>query len=701
MKQRCRSLATIATVLSSAVVSLVPQTSFAARITLKTPERTSFSRGVGHVWPDSAKELVGTAYGPSTSRVWFTTNSGIVTEVYYPRIDRPQVADLQVLFSNLGEGKPTFLEEKRDFTLTHKTGANTPRAVIRGSYEKNGISIRFTKEVIVDPASPVLRVRYTFDSIPAEARVHILQKPTADGDGARDVARVAETDKGPVLVAWDDEARSPNYQVFAVNSPTESLSVGSVGADDGWQQLNRFGRIAYESDSVGPSNIALTATVKARRELDILVGFGGSVDDAYDALSRSRESTFDTVRLAFDAGWNGYYSSLEASAPWLAKLPAEIKKDTLWSASVVKVHEDKANPGAIVASLSVPDLPAGQGAGDGKGTGGYRLVWARDLFKSAAGLMRLGDLKTVTDTLRFMSRQEMPDGRIAQNTYVDGKPYWVAQQMDQEAYPLILAALLKEKGVQIDSGMQAFLDRRAAIVANSNGYTAQERWEEEGGFSPNTLAVMAAAMQLSGRPDKAAKFLSVALEKSVVRSGPLSSRPYFVRIAQRGLPDAGDWLQINNGGPWIEEAKQIDGGFLEWARWFPNPRASFASLGDELSQVLENSASVYANPNNGVAFTVRGLPLYRRYNLDAYGLKQQGGPWPILTAESFLPRLALDSRVGIDAFRTVRSLWTPSRMCPEQLSVENETLKAMPYAATPLVWCHAEMIELAYRGAAR
>lgn len=48
--------------------------------------------GISPTWCSSAKEMVGCALGPS--RVWFTIGGGIVNEVFYPRIDIPQIRDL-------------------------------------------------------------------------------------------------------------------------------------------------------------------------------------------------------------------------------------------------------------------------------------------------------------------------------------------------------------------------------------------------------------------------------------------------------------------------------------------------------------------------------------------------------------------------------------------------------------------------------
>ncbi len=65
--------------------------------------------GIPPRWTSSLKDGVGTAYN-TASRVWFTISHGILNEVYYPTIDRPQIRDLQFLIS---DGATFFHEEKR------------------------------------------------------------------------------------------------------------------------------------------------------------------------------------------------------------------------------------------------------------------------------------------------------------------------------------------------------------------------------------------------------------------------------------------------------------------------------------------------------------------------------------------------------------------------------------------------------------
>src|ERR1700682_3096086 len=61
-------------------------------------------------WTRGAKEAVGTAYS-TASRVWYTVAAGILTEIFYPTIDTPQIRDLQFLIT---DGQTFFHDERRN-----------------------------------------------------------------------------------------------------------------------------------------------------------------------------------------------------------------------------------------------------------------------------------------------------------------------------------------------------------------------------------------------------------------------------------------------------------------------------------------------------------------------------------------------------------------------------------------------------------
>ncbi|MEW6058260.1 MAG: glycoside hydrolase family 15 protein, partial [Bdellovibrionota bacterium] len=619
----------------------------------------------------------------------FTVGQGILNEVYFPRIDQAQIGDHQLLFSHVPGIK--FLEEKKDFKHAVEHPRGVPRPVIRSRFGEGNRKIEFIKEIVTDPVRPVLRIKYRFIALPEEAKVYVLHKPTADNDGDHDHGRATNHEQfGRIFLAWDEETEHV-AQALIVTAKTLRSSVGIVGESDGWQDLAKHGRLVNSAEAKGPANLAYTAELDVKREFEVAIGFGPSPERAAQAAAASLKVNFNELRRTYDSGWRSYLKRL-GKAPWLERLPSKLREDLLWNAAVIKAHEDKTYPGAIIASLSIPDLPAGRGHQDGKNTGGYHLVWPRDLFKSAIALLRLGDVRSALQILAFMSIMEH-DGRMAQNTWVNGRPFWTGEQMDQEAFPILLAHELTRAGVEIPDHLQAFIKRRIERVRSSSGRTGQERWEEASGFSPNTLAVMAAAMSRIGDNESAKRFLKVALEKTVSRKGPLSSEPYFIRIAQNGEPDAGHHLQIANGGPSLQEYRILDGGFLEWVRWFPNPEKYFGELGAELSAIIENTTRIYDATESKSSVRIEGAPLYHRYTADAYGIDRRGGPWPILTLERALPELKSEPRNAFKLLRVVRELWGQGDLCPEQLRGP----KPMPHAANPLVWCHAEMIELSYK----
>ena len=74
--------------------------------------------GIPSTWCSSAKDMVGCALGGS--RLWFTIGGGIVNEVYYPRVDIPQIRDLGFL---VGDGAGFWVEVKRLWRYTVELAA--------------------------------------------------------------------------------------------------------------------------------------------------------------------------------------------------------------------------------------------------------------------------------------------------------------------------------------------------------------------------------------------------------------------------------------------------------------------------------------------------------------------------------------------------------------------------------------------------
>src|SRR5690606_15834276 len=129
--------------------------------------------------------------------------------------------------------------------------------------------------------------------------------------------------------------------------------------------------------------------------------------------------------------------------------------------------------------------------------GGYHLVWPRDLVETAGGFLAAGDHREALHILEYLREVQLASGHWAQNMWLDGRPYWRGVQMDECAFPILLADLLRRNGDLTDRALERYLPmvRQAAgyIVANGPA-SRQDRWEEDGGYSPFTLAVEIAAL---------------------------------------------------------------------------------------------------------------------------------------------------------------------------------------------------------------
>jgi glucoamylase len=101
--------------------------------------------GIAPRWTRSDKNGVGTAYS-GLSRVWFTVSKGILNEVYYPTIDRPQIRDLQYLITD-GE---TFFRDERHLDNTYEYLAPDALGYRITNVDPNG-RYQIVKEVIADP----------------------------------------------------------------------------------------------------------------------------------------------------------------------------------------------------------------------------------------------------------------------------------------------------------------------------------------------------------------------------------------------------------------------------------------------------------------------------------------------------------------------------------------------------------------------
>ena len=671
-------------------------------------------------WTSSVKDSVGTAYSTS-ARAWFTLSHGVLDEIYYPTIDRPQTRDMGFLVS---DGTSFFHEEKRDmqseFSYIHPEapGARQVNRDPDGRYT-------ITKETITDPHAPVVLIRVRLQAEPELlSRLHLyaLASPHMAGGGAHNNARVVDVAGWRVLLAWREE----NSMAMAASCGFSRASCGFVGKSDGWQDLSSNFRMDWQYGSATDGNVAVMGEVDLSRaqaphpgcrEFVVAIGFGERHHAALAATMSSLATSFDKHLERFVKQWERL------------KLPESLARHTgdggrllRTSQRVVLTHEDKTFAGAFTASLSIP---WGYAKGDDD-LGGYHLVWTRDMVQSATALLAVGRTETALRALVYLACTQKPDGSFAQNFWVNGTPYWKGIQLDEVAFPIILAwRLWKAKGIE-DFNIAPFVSRAAGFLVRSAPVTQQERWEENAGYSPSTLAAVIAALCCAAEIEKAygsdevseflnehADWIQSHLEDwTVTEQGVLHPEitRYYVRIFP---PAPGEpWyqpevptgmLRLNNREPGerteFRPEEIVDGGFLELVRYGVR-RADDPLIRDTL-KVVDHVLRID---------TPRGTT-WRRYNHDGYGEQKDGGPftsygqgraWPLLAGERGHYELAAggDPRPHVCSMEGFAS---PGAMLPEQVwdqktpvhSAGEQVKMGDPAgSAMPLVWAHAEYLKL-------
>jgi glucoamylase len=401
------------------------------------------------------------------------------------------------------------------------------------------------------------------------------------------------------------------------------------------------------------------------------------------------------------------------------ELPESVLDLYRMSAAVLAIHEDKRASGAMIASLSIP---WGNTKSDHE-LGGYHLVWPRDLVNSAGALIALGHSVLARRTLRYLMSTQEEDGRWAQNLWLDGTPYWSGLQLDEVAFPILFAEMLRREGKLEDLDPYPMIRRAAGFIVRNGPVTGQDRWEENSGYSPFTVAVEVAGLlaaaefaERAGDADLALLFRDTAdawnariEEWTYVRDTALAREVgvdgYYVRIAPDDVcdvaPKSGGYIPIKNrpgGADWAHYAEIVSPDALALVRF---------GLRDPLDPRIVNTVRVLDARLR--ALTATG-PGWYRYNRDGYGEHDDGSPfdgvgvgrpWPLLAGERAHYELAAGrADVAVHLLGVMRAQASDGGMLPEQVwdgpdRPEFELVNGHPTgSAMPLVWAHAEYAKL-------
>jgi glucoamylase len=668
--------------------------------------------GIKPRWTRANKDGIGTAYS-NLSHVWFTISRGAINEVSYPTIDRPQIRDFQYLVTD----GATFLHDGRRGSLhtteyldEHALGYRITTSCPEGRY-------RLVREIIGDAHHSCLLVHTRLDApedLTDKLRLYALLAPHLDVGGWGNNGNVVSTSRGNVLTA----NKNGLWLAMQASIPFLDTSCGYVGVNDGWQDLAQNYRMDWKFDSATDGNIALMGEMDLRSGHDFMmvIAFGHSLHQALVSLTQSLVCPFERHLESYIEQWNRAGEHLRLDP---VRVTGDEGRLYRVSHSLILAHEDKVYDGATIASLSTP---WGEVMSDDD-LGGYHLVWTRDMCNSATGLMAAGHTTPPLRALTYLACSQCPDGGFFQNFWLSGEPYWRGVQLDEVSFPIMLARRLHGAGGLENFDPWPMVCSAAGYLVEHGPATPQERWEENGGYSPSTLAaniaglVCAACFARERHDDITARFLedyADFLESHVNRwtvttQGELvpGIPRHYIRIHPVATDDPTadedpnrGWLELRNqapGAPASFPARNIvDAGFLELVRY------GIRKPGDPL---IEDSLKVI----DAVLKLETPLgPCWHRYNHDGYGQKLDGGPfqgwghghaWPLLTGERGHYELAA-GRDPTPYIQAIERFATSTGLLPEQIWDQPDNPKALLYfaretgAAMPLVWAHAEYIKL-------
>jgi len=703
-------------------------------------------------WSSAGKQAVGTS-NTLESKIWFTLQGGMLTEVFYPQVDTANVNVLQFVVVN---PKTRKVETERD-DANHeiKPLRNDSLSFQQINTAKSG-EWKITKTYTTDAERPTVLINVKFEPKNKDLNLYVYYDPSLNNSGMHDWAQSPAMSAEAKLEKLDfdgkrtyrkevinrgllaeDKSDEDNKiaSVVLFSSNISELTNGYYGTSDGLEQLKQFGKIQNHFYAKY-GNVVQMAKIDEPSSFTVSLSFANDDYNLITALGNADQSLkkgFAKCLKEYEQGWADYVKTLPRVEP---KYQAQFNM----AAMVLRAFEDKTYRGGNVASLSVP---WGGGNNGNETTTGYHLVWSRDLYQVATAYMALGDKASAVRALDYLFKyQQREGGDFPQISWLDGRTVGDSIQMDEISYPLILAYQL---GKTDKTTYEKNIKKSADYIVKNGPFTKQERWEEESGFSPSTIAAEIAGLvcaaeiaKMNGDESSAKRWLETAdnwqanIEKwTVTKTGKYGDGNYYLRLSQNGKPDSGEKLELGNGAGTFDEREIVDAGFLELVRFgikSPDDPLIVKSL-KVVDQVLKvntpNGESFYRYNHDGYGDTYEG----NRWNWDTTW-RGNGHLWVLLTGERGQYELAVfdfyrnqtkpNRGIATGEFAFSQKIQAMKRldamlafsndglMIPEQVWDRAEIPKKIDYgfipplkfgegngSATPLAWSMAQFIRLA------
>ncbi len=664
--------------------------------------------GDPHTWAPADKHGFGTATDLD-SNVWFTLRAAELSEVYYPDLGTPSLRSLEFAVT---DGR-TFIDRETDPGVEARVKSSPESLTFRQITSTD--RWRIAETWITDPGSDRVLADVRFKSLTGRPlKLYTLIDPAPGNDGNDDRGR----SRGGALIASDDTVASR----ITAKPRLKQTTSGYLGTtSDPWADLSADLDLDRSYAARRPGNVVQAARTgltgkRGSQRMTLSIGFGSTPTASVRADGGSRKPSFERIARRYARGWERYLGSVSEPP---ASVAASGYMSRLYDQSlmVLEASEDKLNRGASIASPSMPWVWGTLTLEEREDSGPYHLVWPRDLYQVATAQHAAGDEAAAERLLDFLWRAQKPDGSWWQNTQVDGTVRWDNTQLDEVALPIVLAWQLDRRGASDWEHVRAAADY---LLANGPE-TPQERWENQEGWSPNTIATeiaglicAAAIARENGDPARATAYEATADEwqqrveewTATDNSPYYQPTPHYLRITKDANPNDGSTYELGDNFPRpVDEREIVDQSFLGLVLfgvkpWDDQTVLNSLEVGD---RVLETETA------NG--------SIWHRFTFDGYGETEAGADWdifdtaerqtlgrawPLLTGE----RGEYELLAGGDAsphLRTIAATANDGLMLPEQVW-DGRPPTGEPGAAsgegtrsaTPLAWTHAQFVRLAW-----
>lgn len=673
---------------------------------------TGFPGSLPH-WQPGPKLAVGTAISTS-SNVWFTIGESHLNEIYFPRVDLVAINDLKFVVS---DGQDYLADE--EFATAQDVDWLAPDAPAFKtiSTAQDGY-FKLEKIVITSPVNDSLLLNIKFTNLAKRPlKLYLVINPRLGNMGYHNSGHIStylNSDHQETLAL---NANCKNIVLSAIiDRPIAQASVGYVGYSDGLTDLVLHKNLTTNYQVANDGHISLVAEIELddnpETEFNLAIGFSNNFDLAFKLAQANLKIPFEQHLADYIASWQAWHAQRKG-----LKLDDFAKK----SLTVLKVHQSKNPEGGLIAGLA---SPWGNSRSDDDPIG-YHIVWTRDMVESAGGFLAVGMDQEFRSMINFLVSTQREDGHWPQNMWIDGQAFWRGVQMDETALPVILIYLGYRHGALKKNDLIDYwpmVKKALGYIVRNGPITSQDRWEEDPGYTPFTIATEITALNIG------AEFAEINHELKLVN--------YLHELADNWFLGIDRWMLADNTALGLRYGvKEYYMRIAPVDQSLVNKSSIDVNVKNVDSQQANQSAAELISPDC-LALVRFGLRLaddprivdslklidqllkketpsgesWHRYNYDGYGETVDGQPfsglgvgrlWPLLTGErahyeilnnnlAYAQKLAKDmTKMASKSGLLPEQIWDQSDIPANKLFFGRPTGSAMP-----LAWAHAEYLKL-------